>query len=55
MDYKAQKSWLESRGVDTGSMSETAILSANTGSQVFLTAQVWFADAMEDLCFTITM
>lgn len=55
VDYKAQKSWLESRGVDTGSMSETAILSANTGSQVFLTAQVWFADAMEDLCFTITM
>ena len=55
VDDKAQKSWLEGRGVDTGSMSETAILSANTGSQVFLTAQVWFADAMEDLCFTITM
>lgn len=55
VDYDAQKAWLESRGVDTESMSDTAILSANTGSQVFLRADVRFADAMEDLIFEITM
>ena len=55
VDYDAQKAWLESRGVDTESMSDTAILSANPGSKVFLRADVRFADAMEDLTFEITM
>ena len=55
VDFEAQKAWLEGQGVDTESMSDTAILSANTGSQVFLRADVRFADAMEDLTFEITM
>jgi hypothetical protein len=55
VDFDAQKAWLEAQGVDTESMSDTAILSANTGSQVFLRADVRFADAMEDLTFEITM
>ncbi len=55
IDLEAQKAWLEQRGVDTDSMTDTAILSANTGSQVFLQAQVRFADAMEDLTFEISM
>jgi len=55
VDFDAQKAWLEAQGVDTESMSYTAILSANTGSQVFLRADVRFADAMEDLTFQITM
>lgn len=55
VDFDAQKAWLEARGVDTDTMSDTAILSANTGSQVFLRADVRFADAMEDLTFEITM
>ena len=55
VDFDAQKAYLESMGVDTESMSDTAILSANTGSQVFLRADVRFADAMEDLTFEITM
>ncbi|MBR5390969.1 MAG: phage tail sheath protein [Clostridia bacterium] len=55
VDYAAQKAWLESRNVDTQRMTETEILSANTGSQVFLKASVRFADAMEDLVFDITM
>lgn len=55
VDFEAQKAWLESRGVDTERMSDTAILSANTGSEVFLRAEVRFADAMEDLTFEITM
>lgn len=55
VDFEAQKEWLESCGVDTDSMTDTAILSANTGSQVFLRANVRFADAMEDLTFDINM
>ena len=55
VDLSAQKAWLEAQGVDTDSMSETAILSANTGSCVFLRAEVRFADAMEDLSFEIAM
>lgn len=55
VDFEAQKAWLESQGVDTERMSDTAILSANTGSEVFLRAEVRFADAMEDLTFEITM
>ena len=55
VDFDAQKAWLEAKGVDTEGMSDTAILSANTGSQVFLRADVRFADAMEDLTFQIVM
>ena len=55
VDFEAQKAWLESRGVNTETMTDTAILSANTGSQVFLRANVRFADAMEDLTFEINM
>lgn len=55
VDFEAQKAWLESRGVNTDAMTDTAILSANTGSQVFLRANVRFADAMEDLTFDINM
>ena len=55
VDLEAQRAFLEERGVDTESMSDTAILSANTGSQVFLRADVRFADAMEDLTFEIAM
>ncbi len=55
IDYDGQKRWLEAHGIDTEEMSETAILSANTGSEVFLQANVRFADAMEDLTFQITM
>ena len=55
VDLEAQRAFLEERGVDTESMSDTAILSANTGSQVFLRADVRFADAMEDLTFEIAL
>ena len=55
VDLEAQRAYLEGQGVDTDGMSDTAILSANTGSQVFLRADVRFADAMEDLTFEIAM
>lgn len=55
VDFDAQKQWLEQHGADTENMSDTAILSANTGSKVFLSASLRFADAMEDLTLEITM
>lgn len=50
-----QKSWLEGRGTDTSDMKDTAILRANTGSEVFLEANLTFCDAMEDLSLKISM
>ena len=50
-----QRSWLESQGTDTGDMKDADILRANTGSQVFLEANLTFCDAMEDLSLVIAM
>lgn len=55
IDFEAQQQWLQSQGVDTGSMSQVEILKANTGSQVFLSATLRFADAMEDLQLQVSM
>ena len=55
IDYDAQLQWLESHGIDTDSMSQVEILKANTGSQVFLSASLRFADAMEDLHMQVQM
>lgn len=55
IDLAAQTAWLQSQGLDTSALSEQQILSANTGSSVFLSASVRFADAMEDLHFTVSM
>ena len=55
IDAEAQRTWLESRGIDADELTEQQVLAANTGSSVFLTASVRFADAMEDLCFTVSM
>lgn len=49
VSYDQNKMYLESKGTDTENMSELEILSANTGSKVFIDAQVKFVDAMEDL------
>ena len=50
-----QRSYLESRGTDTSDMKDADILRANTGSQVFLEANLTFCDAMEDLSLVISM
>lgn len=50
-----QKTYLESRGTDTSGMKDTEILRANTGSEVFLEANLTFCDAMEDLSLRISM
>lgn len=55
IDFEAQQSWLRAHGINTDELTEQQILSANTGSSVFLGAAVRFADAMEDLRFSITM
>lgn len=55
VSLSGQKSWLESRGTDVSGMKDTAILRANTASEVFLEAKLTFCDAMEDLSLKISM
>ena len=55
VSLSGQKGYLESQGIDTSDMTEADILRANTGSQVFLEANVTFCDAMEDLSLVIAM
>lgn len=55
IDFDAQRQWLEAQGVNTDAMSQVEILKANTGSHVFLSATLRFADAMEDLQLRVSM
>ena len=55
VSLSGQKSWLESQGTDTSDMKDADILRANTGSEVFLEADLTFCDAMEDLSLVIAM
>lgn len=55
VSLSGQRSYLQARGIDTGSMKDSEILRANTGSEVFLEAQLTFCDAMEDLSLRISM
>ncbi len=55
VDVEAQRTYLESKGMDTTGMDDTAIAQANTGSKVFLASHVKFVDAMEDLDMTVNM
>ncbi len=49
IDVEAQKLYLESTGVDTSTMKEMEIKTANTGTNVFVTGNIKLADTMEDL------
>lgn len=53
IDESAQKLYLEKKGIDIESLSDQQIREANTGSTVFLKANVKPLDAMEDLEFVI--
>lgn len=53
IDVAAQKTYLESTGVDTSEMDEQAIKEANTGSFVFLVGSVSILDAIEDVTIRI--
>lgn len=55
IDLAAQEAYLKAHGTDTSAMTEEEIKTAGTGSYVFLTGQVMFADAMEDLTLSIVM
>ncbi len=49
IDLDAQRLYLESKGIDTTDLDDVAIAKANTGSNVFVTGNIKFVDAMEDL------
>lgn len=55
IDLDAQRLFAEGKGVSTEDMSEQDIKEYNTGSNVFLKANVKFVDAMEDLDFNVFM
>lgn len=55
VDAQAQKQYLQERGQDVSQMTETEILTANTGAKVFIASHVKFVDAMEDLQMTVNM
>lgn len=55
VDIDAQRQYLESKGKDTSSMDDVAVAKANTGSKVFITSNVKFVDAMEDLTMKVNM
>lgn len=55
VSLSGQRDYLESRGISTADMTDADILRANTGSQVFLAANLTFCDAMEDLQLVISM
>lgn len=55
LDLDAQRQWLEDHGVDTGEMTVRELREADTGSEVFLTANVTYLDAIEDVTLKITI
>lgn len=55
VSLEGQRKYLESQGIATGDMKDADILRANTGSEVFLEADLTFCDAMEDLSLVISM
>lgn len=55
VNVNAQRQYLESKGIDTSAMDDVAVAKANTGSKVFLTSNVKFVDAMEDLNMDVNM
>lgn len=55
VDIDAQKAYLEKQGIDTKDMSTEEIKNYNTGSYVFLSGNIQFQDAMEDLTLALSM
>ena len=54
IDVNAQRDWLAQK-YDISEYSDEQIRKAKTGSYVFVTADVTFCDAIEDLKFSINM
>ncbi|MCI8408704.1 MAG: phage tail sheath protein [Lachnospiraceae bacterium] len=55
IDIEANRSFLKEKGIDTDSMSEYEIKTANTGSSVFLMAKISIVDAIEDIVLPIAI
>lgn len=55
VDIEQQRLYIESRGIDTSNMDDVAIAQYNTGSKVFVSSNVKFVDAMEDLHLVCNM
>lgn len=55
IDIEAQRTYLESRGMDTSEMDDIAVAKANTGTQVFIASNIKFVNAMEDLKMNVNM
>ena len=55
VDVDAQRTYLESRGMDTSGMDDVEVAKANTGTRVFLTSSIRFVNAMEDLTMSVNM
>lgn len=55
VDIEAQRTYLDGRGTDTSDMDEIAIAKANTGTKVFITSNVKFVNAMEDMKMNVNM
>lgn len=55
IDIDAQRTYLESRGMDTSEMDDIAVAKANTGTKVFIASNVKFVNAMEDLKMNVNM
>lgn len=55
IDIEANRSFLKEKGMDTDSMSEYEIKTANTGSNVFLMAKISIVDAIEDIVLPIAI
>lgn len=55
VNITAQRQYLEGKGIDTSAMDDTAVAKANTGSKVFISSNIKFVDAMEDLSMQVNM
>lgn len=55
VDLEAQKGYLNSTGVDTSSMNEYDIKSANTGDKVFLVSSIKPLDAIEEVTINVSI
>lgn len=55
VDAQQNREYLEKNGIDTTDMTEQELKEANTGSWMFLTGNVRFLDAAEDLKLTMFM
>ena len=55
VDIDQQRLYIEGKGIDTTDMSDIDIAKYNTGSKVFISSNVKFVDAMEDLSLVCNM